>query len=450
MQNPSRKKLVTVKSEPANSFKISGIYAREILDSRGNPTIEAEVHTRYSYGIASVPSGASTGKYEALELRDGDESRYNGKGVKTAVDNINKIIAPKLLGRDVREQGEIDKTMIDLDSTKNKSRLGANAILGVSLAAAKAAANSQGIPLYNYLSGDEANLLPVPMMNIINGGKHAGNELRFQEFMILPVGAETFAEALRMGVEVYHSLKKLLRESYGPSATNLGDEGGYAPPMRDTYEALDALIKAIEQAGYTAGKEVFLGIDAAASEFYDSKEEAYSLDNKSMDRDSLISFYEGLVKRYPLCSIEDPLHEEDFQGFAEITRILGKKVQIVGDDIFVTNVERLKKGIKLGAANALLLKVNQVGSLTEAIAAARLALKNDYRVVVSHRSGETDDSYIADIAVALSTGQIKTGAPARGERVAKYNRLLKIETELGNKSTYAGKRIIKADLNLYP
>jgi enolase len=433
---------MTVKSGLGKNFKITGIHAREILDSRGNPTIEVEVHAGHGFGIASVPSGASKGKYEALELRDGDETRYNGEGVKTAVDNINKIIAPKLLGGDVRDQEEIDKIMIDLDSTENKSRLGANAILGVSLATAKAAANSQGISLYKYLSDDKANLLPVPMMNVINGGKHAGNELKIQEFMILPVGGETFAEALRIGVEVYHSLKKLLRESYGPSATNLGDEGGYAPPMRNTNEALEALIKAIEQAGYTAGKDLFLGMDAAASEFYNSKEDEYSLDNKSLDKGSLISFYEDLVKRYPLFSIEDPLHEEDFQGLAELTRILGKKVQIVGDDVFVTDVERLKKGIKLRAANALLLKVNQVGSLTEAIDAARLAMKNGYRVVVSHRSGETGDSYIADIAVALNAGQIKTGAPARGERVAKYNRLLKIETELGNKGTYAGKRII--------
>jgi len=435
-----------VQSEQENNFKISGIYAREILDSRGNPTIEVEVHTKNSYGIASVSSGASRGKYEAFELRDGDKSRYNGKGVKTVVDNIIKIIMPKLLGRDVRAQEDIDRIMIHLDSTKNKSKLGANAILGVSLATAKAAANSQGIHLYNYLSNNEANLLPVPMMNVINGGEHAGNDLSIQEFMILPVGAETFSEALRMGVEVYLSLKKLLRASYGPSATNLGDEGGFAPPMRNTYEVLDVLIKAIEQAGYTAGKDVFLGIDVAANEFYDSKKQVYFLDNKSMDRDSLISFYEDMVERYPFYSIEDPFHEDDFQGFAKITKILGKRVKIVGDDIFVTNFERLKKGINLGAANALILKVNQIGSLTEAINTARLALKNDYSVIISHRSGETEDSYIADIAVALKTGLIKSGAPARGERVAKYNRLLKIEIELGNKSIYAGKRIIKADI----
>jgi len=424
------------------NFHIKNISAREILDSRGNPTIEVEVQTKYNCGIASVPSGASTGKYEAVELRDGDKSRYNGKGVKTAVNNVNKIIAPKLLGRDVREQRAIDDLMIALDGTKNKSRLGANAILGISLAVAKAAANSQDIPLYRYLSNDEPNLLPVPMMNVINGGKHAGNQLMIQEFMILPVGAESFAEALRMGVEVYHSLKNLLRKRYGPSATNLGDEGGYAPPMKNSYEVFDALIDAIEQAGYTAGNELWLGIDAAASEFYDSKDEVYTLDGKSLNRESLLYYYEDLVKRYPIYSIEDPLHEEDFQGFAEMTQLLGKRVQIVGDDLFVTNVERLMKGIKLGGANALLLKVNQIGSITEAIDAATLALKNDYNVIVSHRSGETGDTYIADIAVALQTGQIKTGAPARGERTAKYNRLLQIELELGTKSIYAGRRLL--------
>jgi enolase len=360
----------------------------------------------------------------------------------TAVVNVNKKIAPKLIGKDVRAQEEIDQTMIDLDSTENKTRLGANAILGVSLAVAKAAANSQCIPLYSYLSCDETNFLPVPMMNVINGGKHAGNDLSIQEFMILPIGAETFAEALRMGVEIYHSLKKTLIENYGSSATNLGDEGGYAPPMRNTYEALNALTKAIERAGYNSEKEVFLGIDAAANEFYNHKKEVYLLDNQQMDIDALINFYEDLVERYPLFSIEDPFHEEDFQGFAQITQILGKKIQIIGDDIFVTNVERLKKGVNLGAANTLLLKVNQIGSITEAINANSLARENDYRVVISHRSGETEDPCIADIAVALNSGQIKTGAPARGERIAKYNRLLKIEAELGNKGTYAGGRIL--------
>ncbi len=413
------------------------IIGREVLDSRGNPTVEVEVKTKNNCGIASVPSGASTGKYEAVELRDGDKSRYNGKGVKTAVNNVNKILAPKLLGRDVREQRVIDNIMIDLDGTENKSRLGANAILGISLAVAKAAANSQNVPLYRYLSNEEPNLLPVPMMNVINGGKHAGNQLMIQEFMILPVGADSFAEAVRIGVEVYHSLKNLLKKRYGSAATNLGDEGGYAPPMKNSYEVFDALIDAIEQAGYTAGDELWLGIDAAASEFYDSKEKIYTLDGKSLNRESLLHYYEDLVEKYPICSIEDPLHEEDFQGIVEMTQLLGKRVQIVGDDLFVTNFERLMKGIKMGGANALLLKVNQIGSVTEAIDAATLALKNDYNVIVSHRSGETGDTYIADIAVALETGQIKTGAPARGERTAKYNRLLQIELELGTKSTYA-------------
>lgn len=431
-----------MKDNLEDNFYVKNISAREILDSRGNPTIEVEVQTKQSRGIASVPSGASTGKYEAVELRDGDKTRYNGKGVQTAVNNINMILAPKLLGRDVREQRAIDEMMIALDGTANKSRLGANAILGISLAVAKAAAHSQALPLYRYLCEDEPTLLPVPMMNVINGGKHAGNQLKIQEFMILPVGAESFAEGLQMGVEVYHSLKNLLRKRYGPSATNLGDEGGYAPPMNNSYEAFDALIDAIEQAGYTAGKELWLGIDAAASEFYKTKEQVYTIDGKSLNRDSLLSYYEDLVQKYPIFSIEDPLDEEDFQGFAEITQQLGKRVQIVGDDLFVTNNERLMKGIILGGANALLLKVNQIGSITEAIDAATLALQNNYNVVVSHRSGETDDTYIADLAVALHTGQIKTGAPARGERTAKYNRLLKIELELGKQSLYAGRRIL--------
>ena len=425
------------------NLEITCIYPREILDSRGNPTIEVEVHTRYCFGIASVPSGASTGVHEALELRDGDKVRYNGKGVQTAVKNIRDVIAPELVGKNVTQQRDIDKLMIDLDATENKSKLGANAILGVSLAVAKAAANTVGISLYNYLGGEEARVLPVPLINVINGGLHAGNKLSVQEFLILPLGVATFSDALRVGVEVYHSLKTVLREHYGSSAINLGDEGGFAPPMKETCEALDALLKAINKAGYTPGEDVYLALDVAANGFYNAKNETYSVDNKVYTTDALISFYKDLVEDYPLVSIEDPFHEDDVQGFASITRELGEKVQIVGDDLFVTNVERLRSGIETNLANAVLLKVNQIGTLTEALDTAHLAQKNGYGVIVSHRSGETTDTYIADIAVALNSGQIKTGAVARGERIAKYNRLLKIEAQLASKATYAGKNILR-------
>jgi enolase len=425
-------------------LKITAIYPREILDSRGNPTIEVEVRTKYSRGIASVPSGASTGVHEAFELRDGDKTRYNGKGVQKAVNNIRAVIAPKLIGKNVTKQRNIDKLMIDLDATENKSRIGANAILGVSLAAAKAAANNKGVSLYNYLGGEEARVLPAPLMNVINGGLHAGNKLSIQEFLILPLGATTFSDALRIGVEIYHSLKKVLRKQYGPSAINLGDEGGFAPPMKKTVEALDALLKAINIAGYVPGEDVYLALDAAANGFYNTKKKTYSIDNGVYTTDALINFYKDLMDAYPLVSIEDPLHEDDFQGFSAITKEIGKNVQIVGDDLFVTNVERLRRGINKNSANALLLKVNQIGTLTEALDAAHLAQKNKYSVIVSHRSGETTDTYIADIAVALNAGQIKTGAAARGERIAKYNRLLKIEAQLSSKATYAGKKILRS------
>jgi enolase len=424
-------------------LKITAIYPREILDSRGNPTIEVEVHTRHGCGIASVPSGASTGVHEAFELRDGDKARYNGKGVQTAVKNIRTIIAPKLIGKNVTQQRNIDKLMIDLDATENKSKLGANAILGVSLAAAKAAANTAGISLYNYLGGEEARVLPVPLMNVINGGLHAGNKLSIQEFLILPLGAATFSDALRIGVEVYHALKTVLREQYGPSAINLGDEGGFAPPMKRTDEALDALLKAINKAGYAPGEDVYLALDAAANGFYNAKKETYAIDNKVYTTDALINYYKELVESYPLVSIEDPFHEDAFQGHAAITQEIGDNVQIVGDDLFVTNAERLRWGIEKGTANAVLLKVNQIGTLTEAFDTARLAQNNGYGVIVSHRSGETTDTYIADIAVALNAGQIKTGAAARGERIAKYNRLLNIEAQLGSIATYAGKKILR-------
>ncbi len=425
------------KPSPENLI-ITAIKPLEILDSRGNPTLEVEVRTRQSKGVASVPSGISTGSHEAFELRDGDPSRYNGKGVQTAVNNIRSIIAPEVVGQIVTQQRDIDTMMIDLDATANKSNLGANAILGVSLAVAKAAAEALGLPLYRYLGGEEARVLPVPLMNVINGGLHAGNDLNIQDFLILPLGAVTYAEALRMGVEVYHALKTVLREQYGPSAINLGDEGGFVPPLKKTCDALDAIMTAISRAGYTPGDDVYLGLDVAANGFYDATTKTYTLDTTTYTTDALIAFYTDLIEAYPIVTIEDPFYEEDVQGFTTLTRDLGARVQIVGDDLFVTNLERLKWGIETHAANALLLKVNQIGTLTEALDAARFAQHNEFGVIVSNRSGETTDTYIADIAVALNAGQIKTGATARGERIAKYNRLLHIEAQLEDQAIYKG------------
>ncbi|USH00931.1 phosphopyruvate hydratase [Thermococcus argininiproducens] len=422
-----------------NPFEITGIVAREILDSRGNPTIEVDVYTPVAMGRAAVPSGASTGIHEALELRDGGK-RYHGKGVKRAVENVNKIIAPELLGMDVTLQRDIDMFMLELDGTENKSNLGANAILGVSLAVAKAAANTLGMPLYRYLGGANAYVLPVPMSNVINGGAHAGNDLDFQEFMIMPVGAKSFREAIQMVSEVYHTLKKILMEKYEKLAVNVGDEGGFAPPMKEVNEPLDALVKAIEESGYKVGDEIAFALDVASSEFYDENKKVYVVGGKEYTREELIDLYNELISTYPIVSIEDPVNEEDFEGFAIVTKELGKKVQIVGDDFFVTNVKRLRKGIEIGAANALLLKVNQIGTLSEAIDAAYLAFRAGYGVVVSHRSGETEDATIADIAVALNAGQIKTGAPARSDRNAKYNQLLRIEEELEGVAYYPGKK----------
>ena len=421
-------------------YSIEKIIAREILDSRGNPTVEAEVHTEGGFvGRAAVPSGASTGVHEAIELRDADMSKYGGKGVSKAVENINGVIAKAIVGFDCRNQELVDMTLLNLDGTENKGKLGANAILAVSLASAKAASNSLGIPVYRYLGGIRATKLPIPMMNVINGGKHAGNELSIQEFMILPVHAESFKEALRMGVEVYQQLKMVLKKKYGASAVNVGDEGGYAPPMKVTSEALEALTLAIESAGYKPGRDVYLGIDSASSNFYDTQAKKYSLDGKALALEEMIDFYKDLCKKYPIFLLEDPLHEEDFEGFAKLTQELLSRIQIIGDDIFVTNVKRLAKGISMGSANALLLKVNQIGTLSEAVAAANLAFEHGYRVVVSHRSGETEDSIIADISVGLGAQMIKTGAPARGERTAKYNQLLRIEQELGIAARYWGK-----------
>ncbi|WP_201763968.1 phosphopyruvate hydratase [Methanocaldococcus villosus] len=413
-------------------FNIKDVIAREVIDSRGNPTVEVEVITEgHGFGRAIVPSGASTGSHEALELRDKDQ-RFGGNGVLLAVENVNSIIKPEIIGYDARMQREIDTIMIELDGTENKSKLGANAILAVSLAVAKAAADTAKIPLYKYLGGCNSYIMPVPLMNIINGGKHAGNNLDIQEFMIMPVGANSIAEAVRMGSEVYHVLKQVIVEKYGKSAINVGDEGGFAPPLNETREALNLLLEAIKRANYE--DEIVLALDAAATEFY--KDGYYQIDGKKLTREQLLEFYKELVDEYPIVSIEDPFHEDDFEGFKIITEELD--IQIVGDDIFVTNVKRLKRGIKERAGNALLLKVNQIGTLTEAIDAANLAYRNGYAVIVSHRSGETEDTTIADLSVALNSGQIKTGAPARGERTAKYNQLIRIEQELGM-SKYAGR-----------
>jgi len=410
---------------------ISKVTAREILDSRGNPTIEVEVTTEGgATGIASVPSGASKGKYEAVELRDGGK-RYHGMGVGKAIRSVTDSIAPKITGVDVREQRRIDQIMIELDGSKNKENLGANSILGVSIACAKAASLSKGEQLYEYIGGLEVSLLPIPFFNIINGGKHAGNKLDFQEFMVVPVGARSFGEAVRIGSEVYHALKHQLLYSHGKTSINVGDEGGFAPPFSTPEEALDSIMKAINEMGYQ--DMASLGMDVAATTFFDG-EGGYTVAGKSYSRDKLIDYYTELVDSYPIISIEDPLHEEDFQGFRDLTQAVD--VQILGDDIFVTNRDRLKKGIEMGAANALLWKVNQVGTLTEALESAEMATKNGYAVQASHRSGDTEDPFVADLAVGIGCGQIKAGAPCRGERTAKYNRLLRIEEKIGGKARY--------------
>lgn len=416
--------------------KIAKIYAREILDSRGNPTVEVDLELDNKVQArAAVPSGASTGAFEAHELRDGG-ARYLGKGVKQAVAAVHEQIAPALINNfEISDLAGIDDAMIKLDGTKTKSKLGANAILGVSLAAAKAAAASAGLPLYSYLGGKDANLLPVPMMNILNGGAHADTGVDIQEFMVAPIGASTFSEALRCGAEVYHSLKSVLKSN--GYATGLGDEGGFAPDLPDNRSALDLIAVAVEKAGYSLGKDVALALDVAATEFFtDGK---YRFEGKSLDAVQMVDYYASLVDSYPMVSIEDPMSEDDWDGWTEITNRLGEKVQLVGDDLFVTNPERLAKGITDGVANALLVKVNQIGSLSETLAAVRMAQNAGYKCMMSHRSGETEDVTIADLAVATSSGQIKTGAPARSERVAKYNQLLRIEAELGNVAKYAGK-----------
>lgn len=417
---------------------IEFIDAREILDSRGNPTVEVTVVLDDgSEGRAAVPSGASTGAFEAVELRDGDKKRYLGKGVLKAVENVNETLADEVTGFEASEQRLLDDAMIELDGTDNKGKLGANAILGVSLAVAHAAAESAGLPLYKYLGGPTANLLPVPMMNIINGGSHADSNVDIQEFMIAPIGAESFAEALRMGAEVYHSLKSVLKGK--GLATGLGDEGGFAPNLGSNREALEVIVEAITKAGFTPGKDIALALDVAASEFYDKDSNTYKFEGGNKTSAEMITYYEGLLDAFPLVSIEDPLDEEDWAGWKQITEEIGDKVQIVGDDLFVTNPVRLQKGIDNDTANALLVKVNQIGSLTETIDAVSLAHRHGYRTMMSHRSGETEDTTIADLAVALGCGQIKSGAPARTERVAKYNQLLRIESDLGEAGQYAGR-----------
>ncbi|WP_071460729.1 phosphopyruvate hydratase [Bacillus massilinigeriensis] len=427
---------------------ITDVYAREVLDSRGNPTVEVEVFTESgAFGRALVPSGASTGEYEAVELRDGDKSRYLGKGVLTAVKNVNEVIAPFLVGEEysVLDQVGVDKALIELDGTENKGKLGANAILGVSMAVAHAAADYLDVPLYQYLGGFNSKQLPVPMMNIVNGGEHADNNVDIQEFMVMPVGAENFREALRMGAEIFHSLKSVLKEK--GLNTAVGDEGGFAPNLGSNEEALQTIVTAIEKAGYKPGEEVKLAMDAASSEFYNKEDGKYHLAGEGVVKTSaeMVDWYEEMASKYPIISIEDGLDENDWEGHKLLTERLGKKVQLVGDDLFVTNTKKLAQGIEQGVGNSILIKVNQIGTLTETFDAIEMAKRAGYTAVISHRSGETEDSTIADIAVATNAGQIKTGAPSRTDRVAKYNQLLRIEDQLGETAQYNG---IKSFYNL--
>ena len=420
--------------------EIIGIVGRQILDSRGNPTVEVDVYTAAgAMGRAAVPSGASTGVHEACELRDGDENEYMGKGVRKAVQNVNKILAEELKGMYVENQSEIDARMIEIDGTPNKSKLGANAILGVSLACAKAAAQEAGMPLYRYVGGCTCNTLPVPMMNILNGGSHADNCIDFQEFMIMPVGADTFENALRMGAEVFHNLKKVLKaQGY---STNVGDEGGFAPNLKSNEEAIEVILQAIKNAGYKPGEDVCIALDPASSEYYIPEENVYHLKKSTgakLTPEEMVNFWVDWTEKYPIVSIEDGMAEDDWDGWHMMTDKLGDKIQLVGDDLFVTNVERLAQGIEKGVANSILIKVNQIGSLTETINAVNMAHKNGYTAVMSHRSGETEDTTIADLAVALGTGQIKTGSASRTDRICKYNQLLRIEEQLGSQAYFPG------------
>lgn len=429
-------------------IEIESVKALEVLDSRGNPTVQVEVVLEGGFsGVAMVPSGASTGSFEAVELRDGDKDRYLGKGVSKAVQNVNEIISNELEGMNAYEQAKIDKTMIALDGTENKGKLGANAMLGVSLAVAKAAANSLGMSLYNYIGGVNAKELPVPMMNIMNGGKHADSSLSVQEFMIMPVGAKTFSDCMRMGVEVYHNLKKVLKEK--GYATGVGDEGGFAPNLESEEEAIELILEAVKQAGYKPGEDVCLALDVAATEMYDEAKKIgkdgyyFWKTDEFKTKEQMIDFIVSLAEKYPIISIEDGLAEEDWESWKVLTEKLGDKVQLVGDDLFVTNIKRLQKGIDNKTANSILIKLNQIGTLTETLDAIELAKRNGYTAVVSHRSGETEDTTLADVAVATNAGQIKTGAPCRTDRVAKYNRLLNIEAELGDVAIYRGRKAIK-------
>ena len=422
---------------------ITDVIARQVLDSRGNPTVEVDVHTSEGIiGRATVPSGASTGKHEAVELRDGDKKKYLGKGVLKAVNNVNEIISEELYGQDVTDQKGLDSLMIEMDGTPNKSKLGANAILAVSLASAKAAAQCVGMPLYRYIGGVNANTLPVPMMNILNGGAHADNKIDFQEFMVVPVGAESFADGLRWGVEIFHSLKNVLKDK--GFSTNVGDEGGFAPNIQSNEEAIEIVLKAIEKAGYKPGDQVAIAMDAANSELWKEKEKKYVFhksDGKKMNSEELVEYWVKWCKKYPIVSIEDGMAEDDWKGWKMLTDALGNKVQLVGDDLFVTNVTRLERGIKENIANGLLVKVNQIGTLSETIDAVTMAQRAGYNTIMSHRSGETEDTTIADLAVALNCGQIKTGSASRSDRMAKYNQLLRIEDELGASAYYPGRAL---------
>jgi len=420
---------------------IAQIHARQIFDSRGNPTVEVDVITQNGIlGRAAVPSGASTGKYEAVELRDNDKKNYLGKGVLKAVQNINTVINEELNGAYVLDQTTIDKTLIALDGTENKANLGANAILGVSMAAAKAAAEETGLPLFKYIGGVNANVLPIPMMNILNGGSHADNNIDFQEFMVMPVGAKSFSEGLKMGIEVFHNLKEVLKKK--GYSTNVGDEGGFAPNLKSNEEAIETVLTAIEKAGYKPGEDMFIALDAASSEYYDTKEKMYHLKKSTGDKltsSQMVSYWKDWTKKYPILSIEDGFDEDDWKGWAELTKTLGGKIQLVGDDLFVTNTKRLSRGIIEKSANSILIKVNQIGTITETINAVDMANRASFTSVMSHRSGETEDTTIADLAVALNTGQIKTGSASRSDRMAKYNQLLRIEEMLGHSAQYIGK-----------
>jgi enolase len=417
--------------------EIAAVLGRTILDSRGNPTVEVEVQTASGRGRAAVPSGASTGEHEALELRDGDKKRWMGKGVSKAVENVNQTLGPSIIGMDALDQGAVDQVLLEADGTPNKGKLGANAILGVSMAVARAAADAVGLPLWRYLGGVQARVLPTPLMNIVNGGVHADSGLEIQEFMIVPAGLPTYDEALRAGTEIFHTLKKLLKDK--GLTTSVGDEGGFAPKLASNEEAIQYVVRAIEEAGYKAGKDVFVALDCAASEFFDKKSGKYTFDKKPVSREELVEIYTQLSQKYPIVSIEDGCAEDDWDGWKLLTDKIGDRVQLVGDDLFVTNVERLKRGIEGGFANAILIKLNQIGSLTETLETMRVAAASNYRSIVSHRSGETEDAFIADLVVATNAGQIKTGSLSRSDRVAKYNQLLRIGSELGSSAVFAGR-----------